>query len=517
MNSAHVMQLDDENSVVNGDTPSKNKKKSSIITFQKQSTKEDTTTTSRVINPSPYSGLHGFHKYWGKKPVEPLKFLISVLTELDDLIVDPFLGSGAIAREAVQLGRRFVGSDVNPIAINLARFSVQPCTAKQYADAIAEIERTLRSKIEESYKTPQSNVASHFLWEKDKLLTIWQKENGKRSRKEIVPTSLDTELALSFESYIPQSLRPLRLFHNSRINSSTDVSWNTLFSGRALRNIELLRDKIRMFPFPVRQALELTLTAAAGQMSKMVFAITSRGKTKGSISNRIEVGSWVIGYWCPETHFEVNVWNCFESKAKKLQKALSNEIHALPMPSSIQSVIYGESKLSIETCEATELVKVLPVESIDLLITDPPHGDRIPYLELSEMWNAVIDKESCYQKEIVVSNAKGRNKTPKQYQEALNDFFFSAIDRLSEGAYLVLFFNSRHDDEWLSIREFTDNPKMTLLGCFPLEYSATSVVQDNRAGSMKNDYILVYVKGKASERIDLLLKTIPNWQSGLPE
>ena len=60
--------------------------------------------------------------------------------------------------------------------------------------------------------------------------------------------------------------------------------------------------------------MEVTLTASVGQMSNMVFAITSRGKTTGATAGRTEVGSWVIGYWRPTVHFEINVWNCFESK-----------------------------------------------------------------------------------------------------------------------------------------------------------------------------------------------------------
>ena len=58
-------------------------------------------------------------------------------------------------------------------------------------------------------------------------------------------------------------------------------------------------------------------------MSKMVFAITGRGKTTGVSSERMEVGSWVIGYWRPEQHFEVNVWSCFERRVQKLIKAVS--------------------------------------------------------------------------------------------------------------------------------------------------------------------------------------------------
>ena len=48
----------------------------------------------------------------------------------------------------------------------------------------------------------------------------------------------------------------------------------------------------------------------------MVFAVTGRGKTKGKSADKVEVGSWVIGYWRPPLHFEVNVWNCFENREK---------------------------------------------------------------------------------------------------------------------------------------------------------------------------------------------------------
>ena len=62
-----------------------------------------------VIQPKGYKGLYAFHKYWGKKPAECLAFLIEVLSEPGDLVVDPFLGFGAVAREALLRGRPFAG------------------------------------------------------------------------------------------------------------------------------------------------------------------------------------------------------------------------------------------------------------------------------------------------------------------------------------------------------------------------------------------------------------------------
>ena len=58
------------------------------------------------LPPEGYKGLSGFHKYWGKKPTEAWRFLIENLTEPGDIVLDPFLGSGLIAKECIVLDRR---------------------------------------------------------------------------------------------------------------------------------------------------------------------------------------------------------------------------------------------------------------------------------------------------------------------------------------------------------------------------------------------------------------------------
>ena len=49
--------------------------------------------------PKGYKGLAGFHKYWGKKPTETWRFLIENFTDVNDIVLDPFLGSGLIGKE----------------------------------------------------------------------------------------------------------------------------------------------------------------------------------------------------------------------------------------------------------------------------------------------------------------------------------------------------------------------------------------------------------------------------------
>ncbi len=61
---------------------------------------------------------------WQQGEAEAAK-LIESLTDPGDLICDPFLGSGATAAAAVKLGRRFIGCDIDPGAVAVARDRLQ--------------------------------------------------------------------------------------------------------------------------------------------------------------------------------------------------------------------------------------------------------------------------------------------------------------------------------------------------------------------------------------------------------
>ena len=70
-------------------------------------------STKTASSPKGYTGLYGFHKYWGKKPHEPLAFVIEQLTNEGDTVLDPFVGSGTTARESLLRNRRFIGFDLS--------------------------------------------------------------------------------------------------------------------------------------------------------------------------------------------------------------------------------------------------------------------------------------------------------------------------------------------------------------------------------------------------------------------
>ncbi len=481
------------------------------------------TSVQELTQPSGYKGLYGFHKYWGKKPAETVSFLVEQLSEPDEVVLDPFLGSGAIAREASIRGRRVIASDLNPVAIELASFVVAPPPVVEMQRSLKEIEAATRSDIDKSYPLPGGAVATHYLWNGNELRQVWTKGSKGSLRVEFVPTASDLAAIDQFSDYIPRELRPLRIFKNSRINSPGAMQWRDLFTGRALRNLEILRNAIlRISNDHVRKALLLALTASSGQMSQMVFAIAKRGKTSGARANdRIEVGSWVIGFWRPELHFEINVWNCFENKARALLRGLHadcSESHLRRVSAKPLDVLEGRADVSLVNADAAELIAALPEGSVDLVVTDPPHGDRIPYLELSEMWNAILDRYPSFDQEIVVSDAAERGHTSERYAERMKTVLQLAGRALSSTGRLAIMFNSRSAGEWADLLSATEAGGLRFCGCFPMAYSARSVVQDNRSGALKHDYVLLFLPSVSPHRDEtiLRLRTIPHWSDEIP-
>lgn len=56
-----------------------------------------------------------------QKPVKVLKHLLSLATRPGDLVLDPFMGVGSTGVAALELERRFIGIDVDPLYVEASR------------------------------------------------------------------------------------------------------------------------------------------------------------------------------------------------------------------------------------------------------------------------------------------------------------------------------------------------------------------------------------------------------------
>ena len=58
--------------------------------------------------------------YPAEKPAAVSEVLIGQSSQPGDVVADPFMGSGSVGVAALKLGRRFIGTDLNPEAVQLA-------------------------------------------------------------------------------------------------------------------------------------------------------------------------------------------------------------------------------------------------------------------------------------------------------------------------------------------------------------------------------------------------------------
>lgn len=460
-----------------------------------------------------YTGIYGMHKYWSKKPYNILQDFILRYTKKGDIVIDPFCGSGISITESIFTGRKAVGIDINPSAIFIAKQMLSKIPTKLIQDEFTILESEIKDKINSLYDVWRGGakfVGTHFIWENDNLTEVWYKNNTKSRRKIIEkPTEDDLELASSF-SYekIPYFYPKDNFFHNSRINTNRESHIYDLFTPRNLMALSLLMDRIEKIEnAEIREFFRFCFTASVGQASRMVFVIKRRGKFNGKLreTEKKEVGSWVIGYWVPKENFEINAWNCFENRYRRILKAkkgLEYKKYPINEASEFEELLDSRNVLLLNAPSQNALKKI-PDNSVDYVITDPPHGNRQPYLELSMMWNSWLKKNVDYDDEIVISESKDRGKDISNYYKLLNEVFVEIERILKPNHYFSLMFNSLDDETWVNLIAHTNRLNLELDKVETLEYSANSVVQDTRGSGLKTDFILTFRKNP-----DMIIKNI---------
>jgi len=61
------------------------------------------------------------YKHPTQKPLKLIKYIIRKYTKKDDIILDPFLGSGTTAVACKELGRRYIGIEISEKYCEIAK------------------------------------------------------------------------------------------------------------------------------------------------------------------------------------------------------------------------------------------------------------------------------------------------------------------------------------------------------------------------------------------------------------
>lgn len=84
--------------------------------------------------------VHGFHSYPARMHPETARRLVEGLSRENDLVLDPFCGSGTVLVESRLCSRRAFGVDANPLAVALARLKTEGIDAAQHELFLGAVE-----------------------------------------------------------------------------------------------------------------------------------------------------------------------------------------------------------------------------------------------------------------------------------------------------------------------------------------------------------------------------------------
>ncbi len=123
-----------------------------------------------------YIGMYNLHKYWARKPANVIDEYIKTYSKPDEIILDPFVGSGTTALEALRLGRKAVAFDLNPIATLITKMTAVNIDIEKLDKYFQNIKDKVQGKIEELYILPCSKCGNKSLM----ICTVWEKDQPKK-------------------------------------------------------------------------------------------------------------------------------------------------------------------------------------------------------------------------------------------------------------------------------------------------------------------------------------------------
>jgi len=213
---------------------------------------------------------HPIHRYSGKFIPQIAKQVIELLTNENDIVLDPYCGSGTTLLEASLSNRRSVGIDLNPLAVLISKVKTTPVNNSEISAFYAYLNKELTpytkkpqmSLLTEKLNANKENkIKSDPRWS-DVWYKKWFKENALFELIAIDTVINQSELE-TFKSIglvaLSDILRKSSNAHSSYPNVMFDKNKNkisspiSLFLARLdeiIKSVSLLEEALKNKPIP---------------------------------------------------------------------------------------------------------------------------------------------------------------------------------------------------------------------------------------------------------------------------
>jgi len=387
----------------------------------------------RYVNSNIPRILKSQFNFKGRKSPDIGKIIIETLTAPNELVLDPFVGSGSYIISASETDRSFYGCELDSYTFNVVKTIFKKTDLNVLSQLFSDIKKACFANIRSLYETKCCNKLNyikklHFDPENNNYYNPKPHRDIKDGHNIIMlyKCPICGSRTKKFDKQDEHKLNSLKsidtsnfpnhfLIENSRINLTSETGadkYSTNFSKRnkiallklqsAISNLPECHEKNLIQHFFVA-SLTLARVAQYGSSSDTLYQVM---KTKAQ---------------------DMNVWHLFEEKYNNFFKFYKQYIQG--------RLNWFDNNLKFEKSSYSDFIftHFSDTKKADMIISDPPYYDQVPYLERNQLYrdwlfNFVDEKEYLLSKddltdEIVVTDAPTRKN--KNYEQHIVD-----IDRI---------------------------------------------------------------------------------------
>lgn len=454
-------------------------------------------------------------KYWGKKPHNIWSEYIKTYTPENGIYMDPFCGSGVGIFEAFRAGRRAIGLDINPLSSFIIEVVFSEFNKENFIKEYEKI--TIDIENDPIYK-------KYFLYRNDMILQNCKYKDGcmyeccflDNKGKKIVsePDFLDIKCSdfSSDESAFDNLFYPKEKFRNSDAFSPSFLkgigeSFDCLYTKRNLYVLTKIFEKIlKISCLDLKKQFLYAFIQSVHLCTKMCVP---RGKS----SNRDFSTSWGrCAYLFSKNQMEMNPLLIFKNSCcgrQSVLKALTFAKTYFPKKPKIKRIDQGKlidlnENIDIwyGTLDSKKLDSVIKKNTIDFVLTDPPYGGLVKYLDLSNIWLSwlsIFDKRfvPAFSQEITID----KNKSSSDFKNDLTEVFLKINYVLKDKSKMVLTFNNNDLNIRSSFLGSIKNSDFIVEKVILQQNKRTGESNvSNPFGSSANDFYIRCVKGNYNHK-----------------
>ncbi len=402
-------------------------------------------------------------KYWGKKPHNVWFEYISTYVPEGGIYLDPFAGSGMSGIEAIRAGRKAICLDVNPLTSFVFDVYCSDFDRSEFERAAKAIYGVVSNcdTYTDCFTYETGYILHNTKYHKNVPYELCFVSVSGNEKFERAPTG--TDLQKNEESkniqivteYPGKEFRKASAYGNAFL-TAMGKTYDGLFTRKNLAVLSIIFDEIiRIDDCNLKKQLLFAFIQTVHLCCKM--CVPRSKKTKRDYST-----SWGrSAYFAASNSMEMNPLLVFYNNCIGKQSVSS----ALSFLKSYVGSIKGKNITDASGIDLSEdydlwygikdskrLAEFIAEGTVDFVLTDPPYGGLVPYLDLSYIWLAWLELyDPVYNPDYGLEISVNSEKTHLDFRNDMAEVL-SQIKMVSKpDAKLVLTFNNKEPKIWSSL------------------------------------------------------------------